>query len=59
MLLMHKGKPGAGTERFAACSPEDLSMRGGGEQEDCPKLNGQDRAERAPLPSQGSMERCF
>lgn len=73
MLLIHIGKPGAGAERFAACSPEALAMglRGGGEQEGCqqvpctqqhrqgcPKPNGQDMAKRAPLPSQGPIGRC-
>lgn len=40
MLVIDKEKPGAGTERCAARSPEDLSMglRGGGEQECCQQV---------------------
>lgn len=38
--MIHKGKPGAVTERFAAHSPGDLSvgLRGGGEQECCQQV---------------------
>lgn len=55
MLVIDKEKPGAGTERFAARSPEDLSMglRGGGEQE-CPAGALHPAADRAAL---GQMAR--